>query len=381
MNIIILAFVLLLTGGVTYLADGGAAPVIMARHLLIAAFCAGLVLFAAEAAQRRGEFDRYGKSQKKKFYIVFLLHVTLMCLAALWPWVLLPMPFFAVAYAVYGGVSAAAMGLGAAISFGAAMGAFGPGLLLAYYLAGLTGILLYEPLERGKKFGGALFAVHMVFLSFLAIWIFLYDDIMNAVIWLTAVLAVAADCILLGVFVPACCRRLFPCYDDVYDKMTVQNYELLARLKERNEDAYYRAMHTARLSGKVATGLELDALLVRAGSYYRKIRILYEEGEPLPAEIPPPLLPFIEGSGEQPDKPQTKEQAVIMLSSALVSAVLNVKKKAGPEGIRYDKLVEVLLRKKLEDGSLDDCGLSPKDLRLIRKYYMEEGLYYSEFLH
>jgi putative nucleotidyltransferase with HDIG domain len=61
-------------------------------------------------------------------------------------------------------------------------------------------------------------------------------------------------------------------------------------------------------------------------------------------------------------KPQTPETAIVMLADAVEAAVRTV---ARPTPDRLEEVVRRLIREKLEDGQLDECGLTFRDLDRI----------------
>ncbi len=61
-------------------------------------------------------------------------------------------------------------------------------------------------------------------------------------------------------------------------------------------------------------------------------------------------------------RPQTKEAALIMLADACEAAVRSIAK---PNVNRIEAMVRKLIRERLQDGQLDDCNLTLKDLNVI----------------
>jgi putative nucleotidyltransferase with HDIG domain len=61
-------------------------------------------------------------------------------------------------------------------------------------------------------------------------------------------------------------------------------------------------------------------------------------------------------------KPQTPEVAIVMLADAVEAAVRSLPR---PTPDRLEELVRRIIREKLEDGQLDECGLTFRDLDRI----------------
>lgn len=65
--------------------------------------------------------------------------------------------------------------------------------------------------------------------------------------------------------------------------------------------------------------------------------------------------------------PQTKEAALIMLADACEAAVRSISK---PTVNRIESTVRKIIRERLQDGQLDDCNLTLKDLNIIGDVYI-----------
>jgi putative nucleotidyltransferase with HDIG domain len=61
-------------------------------------------------------------------------------------------------------------------------------------------------------------------------------------------------------------------------------------------------------------------------------------------------------------RPQTRETAIVMLADAVEAAVRSLTR---PTPDRIEEVVRRLIREKLEDGQLDECGLTFSDLNRI----------------
>ena len=61
-------------------------------------------------------------------------------------------------------------------------------------------------------------------------------------------------------------------------------------------------------------------------------------------------------------KPQTKEAAIIMLADSSEAAVRSIK---NPNKGKIEEMVRNIIKDRLEDGQLEDCNLTLKDLSII----------------
>jgi membrane-associated HD superfamily phosphohydrolase len=66
-------------------------------------------------------------------------------------------------------------------------------------------------------------------------------------------------------------------------------------------------------------------------------------------------------------KPQTKETGIMMLADAIEAAVRTVE---DPTPQRLEGLIDELIKKRFEEGELDECPLTLKDLTKIKAAFL-----------
>lgn len=67
-------------------------------------------------------------------------------------------------------------------------------------------------------------------------------------------------------------------------------------------------------------------------------------------------------------KPRTKETAIVMLADSAEAAVRSI---SSPTKEKIEKLVSKIIQEKLEDGQLDECDLTLKELELIKQTFIK----------
>lgn len=201
---------------------------------------------------------------------------------------------------------------------------------------------------------------------------------------------------------------------------------LLRELLLNAPGSYQHSIITANLAEAAATAVGADALLCRVGALYHDIgkvkRPLYfienQLGENIhesltptlsslvitshvrdgvemakEAKLPPKVIDIIaqhhgtslvsyfyrRALDETPEiveegrfryegpKPQSKEAAIVMLADSVEAAVRSLEDKS-PSSV--EALVDRIIRMKLEDGQLDESGLSIKDLKEIKNAFL-----------
>jgi hypothetical protein len=73
----------------------------------------------------------------------------------------------------------------------------------------------------------------------------------------------------------------------------------------------------------------------------------------------------------------SKEAAIVQLSDALVSSVTYLFDKDKNATLNYEKIIDVIIRKKMDSGDFEHCSLTIEELCLIKKGFAEEKLYYD----
>lgn len=75
-------------------------------------------------------------------------------------------------------------------------------------------------------------------------------------------------------------------------------------------------------------------------------------------------------------KPQTKETGIVMLADTVEAAVRSI---PSPNKAKIEEMVKKLIKEKLEDGQLDECDITLKDLNKITLAFMNvlNGIYHD----
>ena len=214
------------------------------------------------------------------------------------------------------------------------------------------------------------------------------------------------------------------------------NQQLLRRLTLEAPGTYQHSMMVANLSEEAARAIGADALLCRVGAYYHDIgkvkrprffienqmglenphdklapslstRIIHshvKDGIEMAKEggLPDVLIDFIKEhhgtslvgyfyhqactkSTEQVfeedfrypgPRPQSRETAILLLCDGLEAAARTLSK---PTAEKLSELVEKMFKHNLDDGQLDDSGLSLKDIKIIKKTLSKalQNIYHS----
>ncbi len=215
------------------------------------------------------------------------------------------------------------------------------------------------------------------------------------------------------------------------------NHPLLREMLLKAPGTYYHSMMVSNLAEAAAEKVQSNALLTRVGAYYHDIGKLKRpyffsenqlSGENPHAKLSPNLSSLIIGAHPKdgielgkkhrlPEpildivvqhhgtsmisffyqqalennirddvssdkfryegpKPQTKEAAIIMLADAVEAGVRSLSK---PSSNRVETMVRRMIKDKLDDGQLDQCDLTLREIDLIAEsfVYIMSGIYHS----
>ncbi len=215
------------------------------------------------------------------------------------------------------------------------------------------------------------------------------------------------------------------------------NHPLLKQMLLKAPGTYYHSMMVSNLAESAAESVQADALLARVGAYYHDIGKLKRpyffsenqlSGENPHTKLSPNLSALIIGAhpkdgaemgkkhrlpemildialqhhgtsmisffyqkalenNEREDvtadkfryegpKPQSKEAAIIMLADAVEAGVRSLSK---PSSSRVETMIKRMIKDKLDDGQLDQCDLTLKEIDKISDafVYIMSGIYHS----
>jgi membrane-associated HD superfamily phosphohydrolase len=156
-----------------------------------------------------------------------------------------------------------------------------------------------------------------------------------------------------------------------YMEMNDPEFIVMKDLKDHNKTEYYKLIHTAYLSEKLARELGANLGLIRGLSYYHQLGISrnrnmekstdeilqFAKKYTIPYELYQLLLEF-----HDKKKPYKSREAIIVtLSDQVVSSILYLFAKDKDSHVDYHQLVEVLFKKKMENGFFLESDLTIKN--------------------
>lgn len=173
-------------------------------------------------------------------------------------------------------------------------------------------------------------------------------------------------------------------YRDIYQIITDPENELLLSLKESNSKEYYHVIHTAYFADKISSAIGANNYLAKALAYYCKIGILKGSNQlkntleiANEKNFPPELIHALKEFGSKNVTLKSKEAAIVLIADAVITSVVFMFEKDNNVKLDYGKIVDVIIRKKMEQNTLIHCELTLNDMSVIRSIFAEEKLYYD----
>ncbi|MCR5670516.1 MAG: hypothetical protein K6G10_05880 [Butyrivibrio sp.] len=359
------------------------------RNTIITLIITGTVIFML--------FDTYGRGKegfsydnfyhRNRFFVVYMSMVMLACVFSLVPNVFWPYMSLMVILALFSNAE-----IGIVSGFGFVILSVmleengGYDELFMYVLAGTVAIALFRDLKENTAIAFPTACALLIQAVLLIAFAVLFQNrTLSFNLLILPVLNVMLNLIILLAFL-----NMFGVYvirksNDMYMEINDSEYPLLASLKEKDKDEYFRAIHTAYLAERIALDLGLNERAVKTCSYYHRIgacdgKLKWDEIKDLFYEnnFPIESIEFLHEYIE-PSKDQIKsvEALTVQLCETTIASIMYLLKNNRQAGIDYDKLIDDLFDKKAGSGELKDYAVTFRQYDRMRKILKKEKLYYD----
>jgi hypothetical protein len=258
--------------------------------------------------------------------------------------------------------------------------------VLMYVLAGAVAVALFRGIKEDTSIGLPIFiSLLMQAVLLIACYVLFLNRTLSLVILSLPVVNLMLNLIILLVFL-----NMFGVYvirksNDMYMEINDAEYPLLAQLKEKNKDEYYRAIHTAYLAERIALGLDFNARAVKTCSYYHRIGVTEKEikweqvqhyytDNNFPIEAIDLLKEYIE---PEPGKLKSPEALTVLVCETVIASIMYLLKKDKNAKIDYDKLIDGILDNKEKKGELVNYDVTFGEYSKMRSILKKEKLYYD----
>ena len=258
------------------------------------------------------------------------------------------------------------------------------GVFALYALTGLLGACLFSRLDEKYRIALPLFvSLSFLFAAETACVVLFANETLKWELFLIPALNVIISLILLLILLKVYSGMEIFKYRIKYLEINDQEFELLVNIKEKDKNAYYRAVHAAYFSERIAQALSLDADAAKTAAYYANAGILYKEPEKdLEKEFvsygfPPYARQLLRELTVKNTGIRHKEAAVVYMADAVISSILYLFEKKQDTKTDYAAVIETVFQKKWESGSLKNSELTFAEWNRMKKIFKEEKLYYD----
>ena len=253
-----------------------------------------------------------------------------------------------------------------------------------YVLTGLLGACLFSRLDEKYRIALPLFvSLSFLFAAETACVVLFANETLKRELFLIPALNVIISLILLLILLKVYSGMEIFKYRIKYLEINDQEFELRVNIKEKDKNVYYRAVHAAYFSERIAQALSLDADAAKTAAYYANAGILYKEPEKdLEKEFvsygfPPYARQLLRELTVKNTGIRHKEAAVVYMADAVISSILYLFEKKQDTKTDYAAVIETVFQKKWESGSLKNSELTFAEWNRMKKIFKEEKLYYD----
>ena len=256
-------------------------------------------------------------------------------------------------------------------------------IFFLYFMIGLMGVSLFRNLDLDFEVAGPLFISGIGSLVLQTAYLVIFENQpFSLTIMFMPLLNLFINLVLLFLILKYFSGLSMYLLQDKYLEINDQEFPIMAELKKSNKDKYFEAIHTAYLGERIARKLNINDKAVKGCCYYYKIAtdtVTTQDGVQVPMadyyEFPDDLKELIKEC--QRGIYGTKESCVVLTSNKVIRSILLTQKDNKKNNIALEDLIGAIFDKMMNSDILDQCDISIRELRIMKKTYIEEKLYYD----
>ena len=386
-RILVFTSLFILSGGIVF--GGGLLYQVqtdrMIRDVVMVLAGTGLVIFSFTLSEVNGLFIYHNENRYGRFAIMYLISLTASIFLPYLPVTGWPFLVIFVLLGVFSngmtGLAAGCVGLLMAVNYSGGDYA----VFILYFISGMVGILVFSTLDEDFHVGiPIVISMLMLMLCLTANVILFAQEKLSVAQFLIPAINLMVCCILLLISLKVFSSTVIHRYREKYMEINDPECPLLVQLKDMSKEEYYRAVHTAYLSDKIARRLKLDDAAVKACGYYHRIGKLkgentWENVEAICEEyqFPPRARQILKEYVDPGEKIVSVDTCVVLFADNIVASILYLFAKNPKVELDYVQLIDTVFRKKLESDELWNNEISLGQIHEMKKIFIEEQLYYD----
>ena len=358
------------------------------RNIIFACLGSGMIVLSVSNGLSKNSFSFSNNMHLERFFAVYLLSLVVTISTLFLPaklWIMLPI---ALGFTLYSDL---------AISFTSYLTIMfmsvinqttvDYGVYFGYFFSGMIIILLFQTLDQEYRVVKDLIMGIFMLMVSLTGAIVLFEEPVKidqfSLVFMNCFLSFVISLILLKAYSYFIVHQ----YRDRYQELNDPEFMLLSSLRDHSLKDYYYAVHTAYFCDKVSRRINADTQLAKSGGYYQRIGLVTHQKESLDKEdiaqigsqylFPPDLIHLLEQCQINTKSIVTKEAAIVVLVSSVVSTIMYLFEKDPNASLNYQQIVDAVIKKKIATISLNNSQLSFQELQQIKLVLGEENLYYD----
>ena len=257
-------------------------------------------------------------------------------------------------------------------------------VFLVYFLPCAIGIMLFQNIEDDFEVGKNIFIASLTLFAFETAGFVIFENKnLSAEQFIMPIVNVMVNVLLFFLCLKYFNEKVANKYRNKYLELNDQSYSVLLELKEKSVSEYFRSIHTAYLTERIANAVNCDVDAAKNCAYYHRIKKVFsytlEEVKKFVKEhqFPPKaqevLLEYL-GKGQKLD---SREACIVYISDMFISSLQTVFGKDKKAKVDYKELIDTILNKDYVKKNISESRLQLNDLRLIREIILKETLYYD----
>ncbi|MCR5311609.1 MAG: hypothetical protein K6E32_09390 [Lachnospiraceae bacterium] len=255
---------------------------------------------------------------------------------------------------------------------------------LVYFLPCAIGIMLFQDIEDDFEVGKNIFISSLTLFVFETAGFVIFENKnLSAEQFIMPIVNVIVNVLLLFLCLKYFNEKVANKYRNKYLELNDQSYSVLLELKEKSVSEYFRSIHTAYLTERIANAVGCDVDAAKNCAYYHRIKKAFSysledvkkfvKEHEFPPKAQETLLEYLSKS----QKFDSREVCIVYITDKFISSLLTIFSKDSKAKVDYKDLIDTILNKDYVKKNISESRLTLNDLKLIREIVLRETLYYD----
>ncbi len=257
-------------------------------------------------------------------------------------------------------------------------------VFLVYFLPCAIGIMLFQDIEDDFEVGKNIFISSLTLFAFETAGFVIFENKnLSAEQFIMPIVNVIVNVLLLFLCLKYFNEKVANKYRNKYLELNDQSYSVLLELKEKSVSEYFRSIHTAYLTERIANAVGCDVDAAKNCAYYHRIKKAFSysledirkfvKEHEFPPKAQETLLEYLSKS----QKFDSREVCIVYITDMFISSLLTIFSKDSKAKVDYKDLIDTILNKDYVKKNISESRLTLNDLKLIREIVLRETLYYD----